>query len=145
VKLRASKWTIVALGWAPVLVLGLGVAGNIRLGWREPALIWGPVGALVLIVYWVLAFRIALDEQALEYRTGFWPRHRIRLEEIKWVRVEAGWARYADRFRPMVRLAVQPVKGSTVHGFDINLKPFGREDIHRLLEILEQRGVTRKR
>lgn len=143
-ELRASKWTIVALGWAPVLVLGLGVVVTVQ-DLREYATVLVPVGALVLITYWTLAFRIVVDDQALEYRTGFWPRHRIRLNEINWVRVETGWRRYTDRFRPMVRLAVQPVAGCTVRRFDINLKPFGRRDIHRLLEMLEQHGVERKR
>lgn len=110
---------------------------------------WGLFGISsiiqVFLNLWLFFFALDVAAGVLSYRTLFRGWVRIRLEEINSVEIQIGERRYRDKFRPPLRLVVQPKSVSSIRPFDINLKVFRKEDIEILLEKLPVRREDGRR
>jgi hypothetical protein len=61
----------------------------------------------VLILVWLASFRLVLTAEAIWYTTLL--RTRVmRLSDIERAEIQVGVTKYRDRFRPTIRLELQP-------------------------------------
>jgi len=141
-----NKQTIVLrAGKAPFLIFGpvFGVsaafllynaffAGNV-LNWVAAII---SLGALVLLFMWLKAFRLELTEDAVAYKTLFTHSRELRYSEIEESVVTLGADNYRDRFRPTLRLNIQPYKNLNKPVITINIKVFDRTEIHDAIQVL---------
>lgn len=135
---RADPRGYVLLGSIFGLLVLLGLVG----GWKTNS--WGvalTAGALLAwFMYWLNRFEITLSDQGLTYRS-VWGRRALAWSDIRNSEFQAGIQTNADRSKPMFRLIIRPSGSSADRPLIINLKPFRRDDIQRLLNLPKLRLV----
>lgn len=95
--------------------------------------------ALLLGTYtWLLGFRIRITSDRFEYRDGLWQWHRCPLNEISGVK--HAWVEFKNlgRTLKMPRMVVSRYDRPETPIL-INLKPFSREAIIRVSELIEMK------
>ena len=102
------------------------------------AALWWPVflmiSAVAATAIWAKTFVVIIDGDRLVYVAPLRRRRSVSVRSIQSATCEVGFSRYRDRFtRPPVRLAIHPIPSSGCKPLDVNLKPFRRGDVQRLL------------
>lgn len=126
------------------LIGGIPLTLSLLLALKEPSF-WQPVGifffALVISFLWLRSVRLELTDDTIRYSTLFRRSSSLSLHEIHKAEIKAGLGNYSDRFRPTVRLVIEPFPFVRKPPMVVNVKVFSRRDIHLLLDVL-QRGKT---
>jgi hypothetical protein len=109
---------------------------------HPPGTDWGaivPLGVGALWIVWLRGFRLEVSQGDLSYRDGLYRSTMVPLSDIReakntWI----GW-KLLTRKLQVPRLVV--TYGSKSDRLAINAKPFRRQDIQRVIEILKPRGT----
>jgi hypothetical protein len=136
-KIRSSKKSLALLEG----ILAIPFFISIFATKNQPSM-WIPVVILVIfavvVFVWMISFRIEVAFGMLKYHSLLGGTKEVRLNEIEVARIEVGYSKYMDRFRPPVRLCVRPQRGLGAKAFDINLRVFDRSDIDQLLSVIQE-------
>jgi hypothetical protein len=140
IRAEKAQYLVTSLFWAPLLVLAiLTLLKRPSSNLKEMVFVAAALG--VFIITWVQRFRIELTDQTIRYRTLFTGTREIQLADIESAEMQFGTTKYADRFRPPMRLELVPKSGKS-NGFgivSINIKMFSRSDIQRLVEHIQSK------
>lgn len=98
--------------WAATLICLTGVAG---------------------LLFWLRSFRLGISDEVLRYTTLFGGTKTVELRDIASARVEVGYSRYRDRFKPPLRLVVSSRDGRIIN---VNMKVFRACEVEQLLSVL---------
>ncbi|HRR62030.1 MAG TPA: hypothetical protein P5547_13945 [Spirochaetota bacterium] len=93
----------------------------------------------IFVFIWFRSFKIVIKNGVLKYSLLLGKRKEIPLEEIEEAYIEIGVNSKEDVYKAFMRLVIRPKKYSNIKEFYINLKPFEREGISKLLKILPMR------
>lgn len=111
-------------------------------GFIEDRKFWQPLAICVVIlsffIVWLSCFRIEISEEALSYRSLFSRKRTLSLSNVGRAEVCVGYNNYSDRFRPPLRLVVQPRAGINERPIIINIKVFHRKNIDFLVSVLSK-------
>jgi len=88
---------------------------------------------LIFVFVWLHSYRVTIDSDIFEYKNLLHTRRIIRLSDVKFAKVEVGYARYRDRFKPPIRLVVNYVEGGREKFLYVNLKLFSKSDVEQIL------------
>lgn len=135
--MRASMGTLFALESMAAIPFTI----SLIVAFKNPRAGAGLVAKIIFLVMclaavWVRCFLLKISDGVLVYRTLFGGTKRVKIADIEEASFETGGSGFANRLRPMVRLAVRPQKTAGLPPFDINLKVFSRRDIQELLGVL---------
>jgi hypothetical protein len=140
IRAEKAQYLLTSLFWAPLLVLAV-VTFLKRPSSNLKEMVFLAVVLGVFIIAWVRRFRIELTDHSIKYRTLFTGTLEIQLADIESAEMQFGVTKYADRFRPPMRLELVP-KSDNFNGsgiVSINLKMFSRSDIQRLVEHIQSK------
>ena len=133
---RAAASAYLALG-GPCLLLS--IIGGI-IAWKHPereleaaAATVFSVGALWVI--WLSGFRIRITGQKIEYRNGCYRLVALSLHEV--IEVKRTWIEWST-FCRRVQVPRLVVVGSTGRFIAINPKPFKRQDLQRVTDLIDE-------
>ena len=99
--------------------------------------------ASTITFFWLIFYRIELSNESISYRT-IWKLGRttsLTFSEINKAEIKIGVFKYTDRFKPTVRLELKPKPGVKKLPIIINLKVFSENDMKKLLNILDSKGI----
>ena len=102
-----------------------------------PALV-ACVVAWLFVYLWLSLFRIVVAHDFLSYRGLFRGTCEFRFADIRRIAVESGVKNYSDRFKPFVRLAIEPQQELNSRPVYVNLKVLSIADIRHLRGILKE-------
>lgn len=133
---RASPSGFIVFGvlYAPICILYLVLLAKGKLHGQALA-VFVPWLLLIPTYVWLLGFRIRITMDRFEYRDGLWrlhscPRNLVRSCKVRWLEF-----RNLGRVLQFPRLVIQ-CNGGSDDRIVINPKPFSREAIKRVKEIL---------
>lgn len=135
---RSAYWILGTMAGAP-FTLSI-VASTVHRSWLRAAVIC--LVAMAVSFLWLGSFKLVLTDEVITYRTFLGGTSSIRLDDIHEVvrmAVRAGGLRYADRFKPPIRLVIVPRASAGERAMAVNLKVFNRREVAQLLEALDGR------
>lgn len=94
--------------------------------------------AFLLFIIWLSFFKVTVTEEVISYRTLFGGTKSIRFDEIQKVQILFGWFKYSDRFKPMRRIAIEPIDSQRKIIY-INMKVFSIKELNKLFDIMEKK------
>ena len=100
------------------------------------------VGVLLLSWAWLIRFRVTMSSQSLTYTTLFGGTVTFDFEEIRSIRLESGIRGVEDRFKPFVRIVIEPLKESRQKPTYVNAKLLTKVDLAELRQTLRARFVS---
>jgi len=116
---RSAYWILGTMAGAP-FTLSI-VASTVHRSWLRAAVIC--LVAMAVSFLWLGSFKLVLDD----------------IHEVVRMAVRAGGLRYADRFKPPIRLVIVPRASAGERAMAVNLKVFNRREVAQLLEALDGR------
>lgn len=137
---RAS-WALVIVLESVVLlfVVACGVVAV-----RQPSFVLPLVlclGIGIFIFVWLKRFQLEVNQGTIRYSSLRNGGQSLAIADVGRAEVEVGLLKYGDRFRPPIRLVLHPRDAAGRKPIVINTKVFRREDIRRVLAILEEQGL----
>jgi hypothetical protein len=134
--IRACASTYVVFG----LMFGVTLVAGLALTSKSPAGLLSVVAlnllALALSFAWIAAFKLVVANKFISYRTLFTGTRSLALSEIEGCDLALGFKRYWDRFKPPIRLVIQPQQSTGKKAISVNLKVLRRSDVLWLLKVL---------
>jgi len=91
---------------------------------------------------WLIRFRATMSSQSLTYTTLFGGTVTFDFEEIRSIRLESGIRGVEDRFKPFVRIVIEPLKESRQKPTYVNAKLLTKVDLAELRQTLRARFVS---
>lgn len=88
--------------------------------------------AWIFAIVWLAGYEIRFDEKELSFRDLFSGTHRIKLEDIKKIRLASNWD---NGGKAPLRLVVEPIPHSGLRRFSINAKVFSDEAVRSVLNL----------
>ncbi len=108
-----------------------------------PLVFW--VLALASVFFWLAAFKLEIKDGMMTYRQPFRRRKSLPLNEIAKVEMKVGLSTYADRFKPNVRLEIEPSAGAGRTPIVINCNVFRRQEMMVLMEMIQPARKVKQR
>jgi hypothetical protein len=99
------------------------------------------VGVLVLSWMWLITFRVTVSSESVSYTTLFRGTVTFDFTEIDSIRLESGIRGFADRFKPFVRIVIEPSKESHRQPAYVNIKILGSSAVAELKKALRMKFV----
>jgi hypothetical protein len=132
---RASRGTVLALSILLTIPISICALAAIRHPsmWLAVLIGGGGFGTFLL---WLSAYRIDIENGSFTYSNLFHGKVVFPIETIKDAQVKVGYSKYADRFRPPVRLEIMVRDGQSEKMVVVNLKVFCQKDIEACLKLL---------
>jgi len=104
------------------LTIAFGFASLEQPSFLLPASIAGVFQAYSYL--WFDRLSLLLDGNILRYSSLLGGTKNVRIEEIRRFEIQVGEKTYGDKFRPPIRLEIEPYPSSGESPFDINMKFF---------------------
>jgi hypothetical protein len=142
-RVRASRAGYIVFGaiYSPMFLAYIYGFLNGRAGNAASAILI-PLALLLGTYAWLLGFKIRITPDQFEYRDGLWRWHTCPLDEVR--DVKHTWVEFKNLGRTL------KIPRMVVRRYDlpekpilVNAKPFPREAIIRMKELLETGGTTR--
>jgi hypothetical protein len=133
---RSSYLVWTAL-FSPLCILSLVNLADGKLRGQEYVVLL-PFGMLLGFLLWLSGFRIQLTESDLIYRDGLRRRHSCRRDAI--VNARMGWMEFSRLGKPL-QIPRLIIICSDNRSIIINTKPFARDAIKRLRQLLDPSTV----
>lgn len=109
-------------------------------------MLWQPIAilsvAFLIIFIWLRSFKIMLYDDQITYKTLFSTASSLNYSDVVQAKVESGIGNGLNRNGPTVRLVVHPLLSSRESPLIINAKVFSREDIKKILTILNRKELN---
>jgi hypothetical protein len=137
---RASS--ALAIVWESVLLVFVVACGVVAV--RQPSFVLPLllcIGIGIFIFIWLRRFQIEVSRGTIRYSSLWNGGRSLAIADVGRAEVEVGLLKYGDRFRPPIRLVLHPKDAASGKPIVINTKVFRKEDIRRLLAILEEQGL----
>jgi len=83
--------------------------------------------------FWFYRLSLLLDRNILRYSSLLGGTKNVRIEEIKRFEIQVGEKTYRDKFRPPIRLEIEPYPSSGKNPFDVNVKFFELDSLSRFV------------
>lgn len=133
--IRASVSTYVVFGviWGVLLVPGF-VLLTRNAGYLSVVAL--SLLGLMLSFVWIASFKLVVANGFISYRTLFTGTRSFVLSEIERSDLAIGYETYWDRFKPPIRLVIQPHQSTGKKPISLNLKVFSRPDVLRVMKVL---------
>jgi hypothetical protein len=115
------------------------LVANLALLPRNPSLLSGVVVTflgLTLSFAWIACFKLVVTNGAVSYRTLFTGTRTIALSEIEKSNLVIGYDTVWERFRPPIRLVIQPQQSTRKKPIFVNLKVLSKQDVLWILKVL---------
>ncbi len=93
--------------------------------------------AWILAYLWLARFRLVVTEESLTYRTLLRGTVSYPMRGIRRIRRESGVREYTDRFKPFVRLVVEPTAELGAATDYVNLKVFNVPAVRGVIGFLK--------
>jgi hypothetical protein len=135
--IRACAFTYVVFGLMFGVTLVLGIASLLR----GPGLLGAVALNLLLLILsfvWIASFKFVVTNRSISYRTLFTGTRSFALSEIEKCGLAIGDETYWERFKfkPPIRLVIQPRQATGKKPISVNLKVFSKRDVLWLIEVL---------
>jgi hypothetical protein len=144
---RADRFSYITLGALPFVFsvlftyfLAFGNYDSDHPVWPIALLAYAVFGGVLLFLR---SFRITIRGGVLSYRSLFHRTRSIKLSDIKEATVDVELLTTRSR-RPPYALFIEPVPGTDVEPFVINMKLLGRENLRTLFDLLKDKVVDEK-
>jgi hypothetical protein len=132
---RASVSTYVVVGVMFGVTLVLGFAAILR----NPNF-WSAVAlnfmVLALSFVWIASFKLVVANSFISHRTLFTGTRSLALSEIESCELALGYEKYWDRFKPPIRLVIQPQQSTGKKPISVNLKVLSKSDFLWITKVL---------
>jgi hypothetical protein len=122
-----------------VFVAACGVAAVGQPSFVVPTLLSAGFGIFIFV--WLKRFELEVTQDTIRYSAPWSEAQSLKIVDVARAEVEVGISRYRDRFRPPIRLVLYPTDAAEGKAITINMKVFRKEDIRRLLALLEEHGL----
>jgi len=134
--IRACASTYVVFG----VIFGVTLVPGLALIPKNPPGLLGVVAlnflALALSFTWIASFKLVVANKFISYRTLFTGTRSLALSEIERCDLAIGYERYWDRFKPPIRLVIQPQQSTGKKAISVNLKVLSKPDVLWLMKVL---------
>lgn len=127
-----STYAVLAgiFGLLLVFCLALALAKPARGAWQSVAIV---AAVFTYVIVWIAAFRLKVADGILSYRSLFGGVRSLGLDEIQLAEIKIDFER---KFGPPLGLLITPRSGCQKPKILVNMKVFGKEDLHKLFDIL---------
>lgn len=135
-----SSYLIFIVIWGVPLIIFFSsyfVNGNIEWGGIIICL-FGMFGSIL----WLSAYELKIAHDEVIYHSLFGGTVSLPVDSIMKAEFEMGFATFSDRFRPTLRLVLEPDSSTRKKPIIINVKPFDQKDLQAFLAILDSRKNT---
>ena len=136
--MKAGASTYVVFG----VIFGVMVVASIVLTFQHPSLgsVWSGTAvtllALILSFVWIASFKLVVANSFISYRTLFTGTRSFALSEIEECEFAIGYEKYWDRYKPPLRLVIQPRQSTGKKPISVNLKVFSESDVLWIMKVL---------
>lgn len=142
---RSHISSYIVLCWVPIVILTFFIGTALIGRWDDinaddESLFRGYLCGCLLfgsISIWLKGLRIIVTNDSLIFRNGFWLTSKVLLKDIGFARIQTTSLGLHDRGK-VYHLFVKRLDGEK--DLLINIKPFSREDLSTLFELLDVKG-----
>src|SRR5689334_10097581 len=85
---------------------------------------------------WIACFKLVVANSFISYRTLFTGTRSFALSEIESCHLAVGYQKYWDRFKPPIRLVIQPQQSTGKKAISVNLKVLSNSDVLWIMKVL---------